>query len=164
MTLLNHYINEYRKQVEKGEIKIAYQAIMEFMSGLKIYLRKKHPGHFVSGSLYYGLMDMTYFSFTSPVLKKMQLKTAVVFVHEKTGIEIWLAGVNKEVQKRYWEILRNNAPEAYNVPSSIKGVDFIIEYDVANSPDFDNQAELMVRIEKGLITFERDMEKILAGK
>jgi hypothetical protein len=55
---------EFRKQLEKGTIKEAYRRLIEYIMGLKTYLMKKYPNYFVSGSIYYGYMDMTYFSFT----------------------------------------------------------------------------------------------------
>ena len=35
-------MNEYRKQLEKGTIQKAYQGLMEYMMGLKIYFKKKY--------------------------------------------------------------------------------------------------------------------------
>ena len=89
---------EYRRQLEKGAIKEAYRGLMEFFSALRVYLKKKYPDYFVSGSVYYGFMDMTYFSFTPESIKRHKLKTAIVFIHDKFRFEDWLAGNNRTVQ------------------------------------------------------------------
>ena len=56
-------IIEYRKQMEKGVINKAYKGLMEYILNLRTYFRNKYPEYFVSGSIYFGYMDMTYFSF-----------------------------------------------------------------------------------------------------
>ena len=51
-------IDEYRKQLEKGYVKKAYRGLMEFIRDLKTHLKNKYPDYFVSGSIYYGYMDI----------------------------------------------------------------------------------------------------------
>jgi hypothetical protein len=60
---------EYKKQLKKGKIQAAYRGLMEYFNSLKTYFKKYYPDHFVSGSTYYGFMDMTYISFTSEALQ-----------------------------------------------------------------------------------------------
>ena len=64
MQSFQEYINEYRKQLAKGAIQKAYKGLMEYIMGLRTHFKNKYPDYFVSGSIYYGYMDMTYFSFT----------------------------------------------------------------------------------------------------
>jgi hypothetical protein len=47
----------------------AYKSLMDCVMDLRTYLSGKHPDHTVSGSIYFGYMDMTYFSFTPPDFK-----------------------------------------------------------------------------------------------
>jgi hypothetical protein len=63
MESFQEHINEYRTQLEKGSIQKAYKGLMEYIMDLRTYFKNKYPGYFVSGSIYYGYMDMTYFSF-----------------------------------------------------------------------------------------------------
>ena len=73
-------MNEYKKQLEKGAIQEAYKGLMEYIMDLRTHFQKKYPDHFVSGSLYYGYMDMTYFSFFPESLKLRKLKIGIVFI------------------------------------------------------------------------------------
>jgi hypothetical protein len=59
-------MNEYRKQLEKGAIQEAYKGLMEYILALRTHFKNKYPDYFVSGSIYYGYMDMTYFSCHNP--------------------------------------------------------------------------------------------------
>ena len=77
------YLNEYRKQLEKGDIQIAYKGLIEYLMKLRIYFKKKYPDYYVSGNIFYGYMDMSYFSFFPEILKIRELKIAIVFIHEK---------------------------------------------------------------------------------
>lgn len=69
MGSLPEYLQQYRKQLEKGAISKAYKGLMEYMMSLRTNFQTKYPDHFVSGSLYYGYMDMTYFAFTPQSFK-----------------------------------------------------------------------------------------------
>ena len=83
MVTFQESMNEYRKQLEKGVIQRAYQGLMDYIMGLRSYFEKKYPDYSVSGSIYFGYMDMTYFSFFPKSLKLRELKVGVVFVHDK---------------------------------------------------------------------------------
>jgi hypothetical protein len=108
-------------------------------------------------------MDMTYFSFIPKSLKSKKLKIAIVFIHEKMGFEVWLGGYNKQIQKRYWSLFKESGWDKYRLPSSLKGVDSIIEYDVADNTDFSDLGALTKQIERGTLKFINDVEIFLSG-
>ena len=88
MGSFNENMLEYRKQLEKGTIKEAYRGLMDYIMELRSYFEKKYPDYFVSGSVYFGYMDMTYFSFFPESLKLLKLKVAIVFVHDTFRFEV----------------------------------------------------------------------------
>jgi hypothetical protein len=92
---------EYKKQLANGAIKQAYRGLMDYFWSLKSFFEKKYP-EYTPGGIYYGFMDMTYFPLFPKSLKQRKLKIAVVFVHETFRFEVWLAGINKNVQAKYW--------------------------------------------------------------
>jgi hypothetical protein len=106
MESFNEFMNEYKKQLEKGVIQQAYRGLMEYFKTLILYLKKKYPDFFVSSSLYYGYMDMTCFSFFPESWKNRKLKVAVVFLHEAFRFEVWLVGYNRSVQKNTGNCLK----------------------------------------------------------
>jgi hypothetical protein len=134
---------------------------MEYIMDLKIYLKNKYQDYFVSGSLYYGYMDMTYFSFTPKSLKNRKLKIAIVFVHNKFRFEVWLGGYNKQVQKKYWKLFKGNKWNEYHIPQNIKNVDSIIEYIIIDKPDFSDLNNITKQIEKKILKFIKDIEIFL---
>lgn len=89
---------KYRKQVEKGDIRRAYKGLMEYIMDLRVYFKKKYPDYYVSGNIYQGYRDMTYFSFFPKSLKRRKLKVALVVIHETCRFEVWSTGYNKQVQ------------------------------------------------------------------
>ena len=84
MEPLQSSMQEYRAQLAKGMIQKAYKGLMDYMQELKTHFAKTQPTFSVSGSLYFGYMDMTYFAILTETLKRRGLKIAVVFLH--TGI------------------------------------------------------------------------------
>jgi len=161
MESLNKYISEYKKQMGKGDIRKAYQGLMEYMMNLRLDLKSKYPEYSVSGSLYLGYMDMTYFAFTPEFLREKKLKIALVFIHEKVQFEVWLSGSNKQIQRKYWELFKDRDLGNYRMPSSIEGVDFIVEGTLVDNPDFDDLDALTEQIESGILGFIGEVQDIL---
>ncbi len=135
-TSLHEYLDEYRKQLEKGMVQKAYKGLMEYIMGLRTYFKNKYPDCFVSGSIYYGYMDMTYFSFIPKSLKEHNLKVAIVFLHEAFRFEAWLAGTNKQFQTKYWQLFKESGWNKYHVVPTTNGEDAIVEYTLVDRPDF----------------------------
>jgi len=160
MNSLDKFIQEYRLQLSKGYIQKAYKGIMTFMSDLKSYLEKNYPDHFTS-ALYFGYMDMTYFTFTPHSLKTKKLKIAIVYLHEGGRFEAWLGGNNRKIQAEVIEQLSEKALGTYRLSKPAPGVDSIIETALVDDPDFDKLEELKIQIEKNTIEFINDMTAIL---
>lgn len=163
MESLQESINEYRKQLEKGAIQAAYKGLMDYMMDLRTFFKNKYPDHFVSG-LYYGYMDMTYFSFVPKSFKERNLKAAIVFLHEACRFEVWLAGVNKQVQSTYWKLFQESGWKQYRLVPTIKGSDSIIEHTLAGSPDFCDLDALTAQIERETLAFINEIEAFLATR
>ncbi|OGO33017.1 MAG: hypothetical protein A2Z16_14280 [Chloroflexi bacterium RBG_16_54_18] len=164
MESFQEYINEYRTQLEKGAIQKAYKGLMEYIMDLRAYFRNKYPGYFVSGSIYYGYMDMTYFSFFPESFKQRNLKIAIVFSHEIFRFEAWLAGYNKQVQSRYWNLFKESDWNKYYLVPTTKGVVSILEHVIADNPDFNDLDRLTKQIESETLEFIGDVESFLSAQ
>jgi hypothetical protein len=163
MRSFHEYITEYRKQLKKGDIKEAYKGLMKYIMDLRVYFKNRYPDYFVSGSIYYGYMDMTYFSFYPESLKQQKLKVAIVFIHDTFQFEAWLAGYNKQVQTKYWNWFKEINWNKYRIPSDIKGIDSIMEHTLVDNPDFSDLDALTKQIEKEILEFIRDIESFLSA-
>jgi hypothetical protein len=155
-------MNEYKKQLERGDIQEAYQGLMEFFRGLKSHFKNSYPEYSVSGSIYYGYMDMTYFSLFPESLKCRNLKIAVVFSHEAFRFEVWLSGTNRNVQAKYWQWFKGNDWQQYPLASNPRAVDYVVEHVLVDEPDFSDLEVLTGQIESGTVRFITDMEGILS--
>jgi hypothetical protein len=162
MESFHECMNEYRKQLEKGAIIKAYKGLMEYIMDLRMHLKNKYPDYFVSGSIYFGYMDMTYFSFFPKSIKDKNLKIAIVFIHEAFRFEVWLAGINKQVQKNYWKLFNESDWNKYPIVSTTKGVDSILEYTLVSNPDFSDLHALTKIIETETLKFIEDIEGFLS--
>ena len=162
MASLQEYVNEYRIQLEKGMINKAYQGLMEYILDLRTHFKNKYPDYFVSGSVYFGYMDMTYFSFYPESFGQRKLKVAIVFIHESIRFEAWLAGYNKQVQSQYWKMFKESGWNKYHLAPTLKGSDSILEHVLAQNPDFSNLGHLTLEIENETMKFIRDVEDFLA--
>jgi hypothetical protein len=155
------FVIEYRKQLEKGAIQKAYKGLMEYIMALRTHFQNKYPDYFVSGSIYYGYMDMTYFSFFPEALKDRKLKIAIVFLHDTCRFEVWLAGYNKQVQSKYWKLFKESDWNKYHLVPATQGVDAIIEHVLVDCPDFSDLDVLTKQIERSTLKFIRNVESFL---
>jgi hypothetical protein len=161
MESFHEYISEYRKQLEKGAINKAYRGLMEYILDLRTLFKNKYPDYFVS-SIYYGYMDMTFFSFFPKSIKQRSLKIAIVFLHDSFRFEVWLAGINKQVQQKYWKLLKESDWNKYHIVPTTKGFDSIVEYILVDDPDFSDLDKLTKQIERETMTFIKDVEIFLS--
>lgn len=152
---------EYRTQLEKGVISNAYRGLMDYIIDLKSHLKNKYPDYFVSGSIYYGYMDMTYFSFFPKTLKDRNLKIAIVFIHETCQFEAWLAGSNRQIQDKYWQLIKESGWDKYRIVTPGTGVDSILELVLVSNPDFSDLPRLSDQIEQQTLIFIQDIEHFL---
>jgi hypothetical protein len=154
-------MDELRVQLEKGSIQRAYAALLAYMLSLRTYLVNKY-GISVVSNLYQGYLDMTYFAIFPHSLKDRGLKVAVVFNYNAFRFEAWLAARNRVVQRQYWEVFKDSQWPEYRVVAPAKGIDSIIEYDLAADFDLASPENLTETIEKGTAEFIADMEKFLS--
>jgi hypothetical protein len=156
------YMDEYKKQLQRGAIQKAYKGLMEYIMNLRTHFKDKYPDCFVSGTIYYGYMDMTYFAFIPRSLKERNLKIAIVFNHEAFRFEVWLSGYNKQVQTQYWQLFKESNWKKYCLVSTTKGVDSILEYTLVDHPDFSDLDALTKQLESGTLKFIEDIEGFLS--
>lgn len=161
MATLQEAMNEYKKQLEKGTIKEAYQGLIRYVADLRTHFKTTNPDYYVS-SLYPGSMDMTFFSIYSQSLKFRGLKIGIIFVHETFRFEVWLVGFNKQMQSKYWNVIKDSGWYQYQIVPTTQGVDAIIEHILVDNPDFNDFGSLTKQIESGTMQFIQDVECFLS--
>jgi len=76
---------------------------------------------------------------------------------------VWLSGVNRQVQEKYWKLIKENDWNKYKlVPQEGKGVDSIVEHILVEEPDFSDLDALTQQIETGTLKFIQDLESFLS--
>lgn len=161
MESIDKYMNIFKEQLKEGDIQKAYKILMEYIMNLRTHFMNEIPDFPVSGSIYHGYMDMTYFAIFPDTLKNRKLKIAVVFVYNTFRFEVWLSGANKNVQSKYWKLFTENKWEKYAVVPSIQGYDSIMEHILVANPDFSDMDVLTEQIVRETKQFIRDVECFL---
>jgi len=162
MGSFHDYIDEYRILMKNGRIREVYIGLITYVMYLRTYLKNKYPDFFVSGNIYVGYMDMTYFSIVPKTLKNRNLKIAIVFLHEAFRFEIWLAGYNKQVQSKYWDFFKQKNWNKFRLVENLKNADSILEHNAIDNPDFRDLDSLTNQIEKETLTFIEEIENFLS--
>lgn len=154
-------MEDYKRQLEMGDVPRTYQGLVGFMRNLRTYFIKKYPVDYSIGSLYTGEMTITYFPFTPKTLKEQKLKIAIVFDHQQVRFEIWLAGQNRQIQKKFWEIFKNSDRNKYHIPSTRSEGLSIVDSVVVENPNFDDLDALTRQIEAKTMEFINEMKNVL---
>jgi hypothetical protein len=87
---------------------------------------------------------------------------AIVFLHDTCRFEVWLAGANRQVQAKYWKLLKESGWNKYRISTLAKGVDSILEYIISENPDFRDLDALTKQIETVSLQFIKDVEEFLS--
>jgi len=148
--------------MQKGDIQQAYQHLMGFIQSLKTRLQKNHPEYGVSNNLYFGYMDMTYFALAPQDLAGRGLKIALVFLHADFRFEIWLAAANKNIQKEYWRLFKENGWNKSRLIPDYRKADSILETIAAAEPDFEDPDALSCQIEEKISEFLNEIREYLS--
>jgi hypothetical protein len=148
-------------QLRTGAVQRAYKTLLGTVMDLRVHFQNRYPSYSISG-LYQGYMDMTYFAIVPPSLKHRNLKIAIVFNYEAFRFEAWLSGTNRQVQRKYWELFRDSGWTEYRVVTPAKGVDSIIECNLAENIDFGDLDCLTADIEENTVKFINNVEKFFS--
>jgi len=157
MKNLNHYVAIYKEQLDKGDILIAYNQLVKFVMQLRVGFIKNLSEKYSFTGILHGYMDYTYFYYSNDFLKSKKLKLGLVLNHVDMRFEIWLLGNTVNIQKEYWDLLRESE---WNKDKEEMPKYSILEAVIENEPDFDNLKLLYEKIEK--LTME-ESDKIING-
>jgi hypothetical protein len=160
MGALDNDIQELRRRLGEGAIQRAYKGIVSYMSHLRTVFAAQQGERVVSG-LYQGYFNMTYFALFPDALKKRNLKLAIVFNYETFRFEVWLAARNRQLQRRYWELLLAASYKKHPLVEPGMGIDAIVEAVLAEEYALDAEDDLTARIVEGVAIFERDIVEFL---
>lgn len=153
----NASITVYQQQLEAGHIQTAYRGLMKYMMSLRTHFANEYPRDFTIGDVYPGYMDITYFPFTPTSLKRHKLKIGIVLHHEYMRFEIWLAGQNRQIQKKYRELFNGSDLNKYRIPPTLLEGFSIVDHVLVENPNFDDLDSLTKQIEAGSMAFIKDM-------
>lgn len=135
MDNLNKHIAIYKEQLNRGDIVIAYNALVKFVMKLRVDLSKKHQKIYAFSTILHGYMDYTYFYYSNDFLKSKQLKFGLVLNHLHMQFELWLLGNTISVQKQYWQLLKATK---WSADKPVMPKYAILEVTLVETPDFNN--------------------------
>ncbi len=148
------------KQSEEDRIQKDYKKLLACIKGLRTYLKKTYPIDYKTGSIYQGNINFSYFPFTPISLKNQKLKIVIIFSYNKMQFGICLAGQNRQIQKKYWDIFRNSDWNKYHIPNNLEGFS-IVEHILMERPNLNNFNTLYQHLEAEAMKFIGDIVEVL---
>ena len=150
---LNYLVSVYKRELDKGDIQVAYTELVKYIQKLKTQYSRALEGEYSCGNIFQGYMDYTYFYISNDYLNKSKLKLGLVLNHEKMRFEIWLLGQTKDIQEQYWNLLKNT--QWISQPEIPKYS--IFEVVLVENPDFNDLDFLSEKLKKALLAKSKEI-------
>jgi len=144
----------YKQQLIQGDIQRAYLALMRYIGEL----RANFPGEYKTGNISFGYLDYTYFPFFNEYLKSQKLRFGIVLNHQKMQFELWLMGQNDDVQKEYWDKMKDTK---WNKGISKRPQYSVLEVCLNNHIDFENKKVMTKLIFKQSLQYVEEIQEYL---
>lgn len=150
-------IEIYKKQLEIGDIQLAYVALTSYIGEL----RASFPKEYKVGNISFGYLDYTYFPFVNDYLKSGKLRFGIVLNHERMQIELWLMGQNAELQGKYWNLLKNSK---WNKNLKEMPKYSVLEVVLEDEINLNNKDEMTQIINENALKFAKEIQKYIEDK
>ena len=140
---INSCISLYRERINESDVQKAYRFLLKYVMQLRTSFEKVLSEEYSCGNVSPGYMDYSYFPFTNDYLRSKGLRFGMVLNHNEMRFELWLMGQNKEIQNRYWDILKGSK---WNEGLTERPQYADIEKILVDTPDFENIDKLTADI------------------
>jgi len=150
---LNYFVSAYKELLKNGDIQVAYAELVKYVQKLKTTFSKDLGDTYSFGNVFQGYMDYTYFYLSNDFLKDKKLKLGLVFNHNHVRFEAWLLGQTKDIQEKYWKLLKNTKW----INDSEMPKYSIFEVILVDNPDFNDLDTLTENIKNKLISIAEDI-------
>jgi len=140
---VNSCISLYKEQLNKSDIQKTYMFLLKYIMQVKTSFEKSFSKEYSCGNVSPGYMDYSYFPFFNDYLRDKKLRFGIVLNHSEMRFELWLMGQNKEIQNRYWDLLKASV---WNQGRTTKPQYAELEIVLIDNPDFENIDTLTVDI------------------
>lgn len=150
-------IEIYKEQLNKGYIQTAYSALTKYVEELK----SGFPKEYRTGNVSFGYLYYTYFPFFNEYLKSHKLRFGIVLNHFDMQFELWLMGQNVNVQKEYWEILKDSK---WNIDRKEMPRYSVLEVLLENRIDFNEKEHMTETIITNALSLAKEIQKYLENK
>lgn len=138
-------LDMYRYLLATTDIQQAYQEFVDLFRFVRIELEKQLPQYNFSSHIVENRLDFAYFQLTDEALKNKGLKIQVVFVHKTYCFEVWVSRYNRQIQQKYYRILKDQTIKYYlnSLPASI---DYIFKSTLDGIEDIAVSQEVVVQV------------------
>jgi hypothetical protein len=143
MNINGNYINDYKNAIQNTNLQVGYQEFIKFFRYLRTYLEKEMKEYIFTSNIVENGMDYSYFQFTNAKMKSKGLKIVIVFVHKEFNYQVWLSGINRGIQIKYYEVLKKTKNQ-YTLTSNPDKTDYILKTNIINEFNYD-QLELLLK-------------------
>ena len=152
-------INAYR-ELASSDAALGYRQLIQFFRDLHAELER---AQLAPRALHVGEMDVTYVPLVPKELADAKLKVLVMFVHADFRLELWLSGVNKAAQERWWTSFSKHGWEPSELSASGAGDFHMVRRLLDADPDFSAPESLSQKVLAGAQRLVHDVTSFIAA-
>jgi len=154
------YLNEYKNLIQSTNLQKGYQEFVSFFRAFRTFLAKNMSDYTFTGNIVENNMDYSYFQFTNDELKSKGLKFVIAFVHKEFTCEVWLSGMNRNVQINYHKKFLN-LKSSFSLTPDPKKFDYILKKELFNEIDDENTDNLFEKSQTNIEEFIKKINKFV---
>jgi len=153
----NQLIQEYFYLLKNTKLQLGYQALLKFINQIRLDLMTQLPKYQFT-KLVVNNLDYAYFQAADQRLTSKGLKIVVVFMHHEGNCQICLSGRNRQVQAKYFPLVRALFDQ-YELTNNPQKVDYIMRKVISFQSSEVDFSDLQNQINCNVISFIRDVEE-----
>ena len=157
MKINSKYIDEYKRLMQTTDLQKGYQEFIKFFKGLRTYLAGSMLEYKFTGNIIENGMDYSYFQFSDTELQAKGLKIVIAFVHKEFSYEMWLSGMNRNIQSKFHAKL-SSAECKYELSKDQNRVDYIAKETLISDIDYVTYDKLVETMKANVIDFTKNMK------
>jgi hypothetical protein len=153
------YINEYKRLLQTTNLQKGYQEFVKLFRALRTYLQKELPEYTFTGNIVENNMDYSYFQLANEDMKTKGLKIVIAFVHGEFTYQVWLSGLNRDIQRKYYEEFTEKS-HPYVLTDNPSKTDYVLKTELIDDCNYNDVADLMKTIKESVVEFIHNVEQI----
>lgn len=138
MEMFDKDILEFKKLLQTTHLKQGYQKTQQLLRNIRNDLNKEMKDYRFQAKVAENNMEYAYFQGQDELMKAYGLKVVVIFDYLHFDFEVWISGVNRQIQVAYQRYLQTIDDQTWQLTNDPLHQDYILRYLISGIASYEN--------------------------